>query len=107
MNKDTDIHDDQSNMYRRLAANLYRTKNYNEFFHLHGSLNPSVALNMIGLDSHRPDFCDYEEAIGIIQDQVQEFTAAELESINEVYRQAGVTVYTYEEFKNTPHVSSA
>ncbi|KAF7587644.1 hypothetical protein BBP40_006899 [Aspergillus hancockii] len=31
------------------------------------------------------------------------FTAAELEDLNEIYQQAGVTVYTFDELKNTPH----
>ncbi|OJJ75835.1 hypothetical protein ASPBRDRAFT_663709 [Aspergillus brasiliensis CBS 101740] len=101
--KDTDIHAAQSNLYRRMAASMYRTKNYNEFFHLHGSLNPTPTLNMIGLDGHRADLIDYDEIINTIQSHVQDFSAAELESLNEAHRQAGVTVYEYEEFKNTAH----
>ncbi|OJI85521.1 hypothetical protein ASPTUDRAFT_927054 [Aspergillus tubingensis CBS 134.48] len=101
--KDTDIHAAQSNSYRRMAASMYRTKNDNEFFHLHGSLNPTLTLNMIGLDSHCADLTNYDDIISNIQNQVQKFSAAELETLNETYRQAGVTVYEYEEFKNTPH----
>ena len=87
-----------------MAASMYRTKNDNEFFHLHGSLNPTPTLNMIGLDSHCADLTNYDDIISNIQNQVQKFSAAELETLNETYRQAGVTVYEYEEFKNTPHV---
>ncbi|KAI2865268.1 hypothetical protein CBS63078_8534 [Aspergillus niger] len=101
--KDTDIHAAQSNPYRRMAASMYRTKHDNEFFHLHGSLNPTSTLKMLGLDSHRADLTDYDEIINTIQSQVQKFSAAELERLNETNRQAGVTVYEYEEFKNTPH----
>lgn len=35
---DTDLLQAQSNLYRRLSANLYETKNPGEYFHLHGSL---------------------------------------------------------------------
>ncbi|GLB03921.1 hypothetical protein AtubIFM57258_009636 [Aspergillus tubingensis] len=101
--KDTDIHAAQSNPYRRMATSMYRTQNDNEFFHLHGSLNPTATLNMIGLDSHRADLTNYDEIINTIQSQVQKFSAAELETLNETHRQAGVTVYEYEEFINTPH----
>ncbi|GAQ36872.1 hypothetical protein AtubIFM55763_011114 [Aspergillus tubingensis] len=101
--KDTDIHAAQSNPYRRMAASMYRTQNDNEFFHLHGSLNPTATLNMIGLDSHCADLTNYDEIINTIQSQVQKFSAAELETLNETHRQAGVTVYEYEEFINTPH----
>ncbi|PYH70394.1 CAIB/BAIF family enzyme [Aspergillus vadensis CBS 113365] len=101
--KDTDIHAAQSNPYRRMAASMYRTKDDNEFFHLHGSLNPTPTLNMIGLDSHCAYLTNYDDIINTIQSQVQKFSAAELETLNETYRQAGVTVYEHEEFKNTPH----
>ena len=87
-----------------MAASMYRTKHDNEFFHLHGSLNPTSTLKMLGLDSHRADLTDYDEIINTIQSQVQKFSAAELERLNETNRQAGVTVYEYEEFRNTPHV---
>lgn len=87
-----------------MAASMYRTQNDNEFFHLHGSLNPTATLNMIGLDSHCADLTDYDEIINTIQSQVQKFSAAELETLNETHRQAGVTVYEYEVFINTPHV---
>ncbi|RAL10945.1 CoA-transferase family III [Aspergillus homomorphus CBS 101889] len=101
--KDTDLHAAQSNLYRRLAANMYRTKNENEFFHLHGSLNPSKTLNMIGLASHRSDRIEYDEIIRLIQAHVEQWTAAELEQVNLESKQAGVTVYTYKQFCDTPH----
>lgn len=33
---DTDLLTAQSNGYRRMSANLYKTKNFGEFFHIHG-----------------------------------------------------------------------
>lgn len=101
---DTDLLAAQSNGYRRMAANLYRTKNDGEFFHIHGSLEATTTLNMVGLDGHRPDLTDYEEIIKVIESRVQKYTAAELEDMNRERRQAGVTAYKYEDFIKTPHV---
>ncbi|KAF9895407.1 hypothetical protein FE257_000313 [Aspergillus nanangensis] len=101
--KDTDLLAAQSNGYRRMSANLYKTKNPNEFFHIHGSLEASTTLNMIGLEGHRPDLTDYEEVIKVIESHVQKYTAAELEEMNKERRQAGVTALKYEDFIQTPH----
>jgi hypothetical protein len=94
--KDTDLLAAQSNGYRRMSANLYRTKNPGEFFHIHGSLEATTTLNMIGLEGHRPDLTDYEEVIKVIESHVQKYGAAELEDMNRESRQAGVTAFEHE-----------
>lgn len=86
-----------------MSANLYRTKD-EKFFHIHGSLEATATLNMIGLEGHRPDLTDYQTIIQTIEEKVSMFTAAELEKLNAKRRQAGVTTYKYEEFIQTPHV---
>ncbi|KAE8135612.1 CoA-transferase family III domain-containing protein [Aspergillus pseudotamarii] len=101
--KDTDLLAAQSNGYRRMSANLYKTKNEGEYFHIHGSLEATTTLNMIGLDGHRPDLTDYEEIIKVIESHVQKYTAAELEEMNKERKQAGVTAFNYEDFIKTPH----
>lgn len=97
----------QSNGYRRMSANLYKTKNEGEFFHIHGSLEATTTLNMIGLEGHRPDLTDYEDVIKVIEDKVQKYSAAELEDMNRDRRQAGVTAFKHEDFIKTPHVCFA
>ncbi|KAI7977853.1 hypothetical protein EIK77_009393 [Talaromyces pinophilus] len=104
LDPDTDLLAAQSNGYRRMSANLYKTKD-EQFFHIHGSLEATTTLNMIGLEGHRPDLTDYQEIIKTIEGKVQNFTAAELEIMNAERRQAGVTAYKYEDFIKTPHVS--
>ncbi|CAO2653217.1 Nn.00g026280.m01.CDS01 [Neocucurbitaria sp. VM-36] len=101
--KDTDLLQAQSILYRRLSANLYETKNPGEYFHLHGSLEATKALNMIGLEGHRPDLTDYHECIKIIEDHVKQFTADELEEMNWKIKQAGVTCLKWDDFKATQH----
>lgn len=102
--KDTDLLQAQSILYRRLSANLYRTKNRGEFFHIHGSLEASTTLNMIGLEAHRPDMTGYRECIDLIESHVMKYTADELEKMNADRRQAGVTCLKWEQFNQTSHV---
>lgn len=101
--KDTDLLQAQSILYRRLSANLYRTKNPGEYFHLHGSLEATKALNMIGLEGHRPDLTEYHECIKIIEDHVKQFSADQLEEMNWKIKQAGVTCLRWEDFQLTQH----
>jgi CoA-transferase family III len=82
---------------------LYSTQNEGEYFHLHGSLDATTALNMIGLPGHDPDMADYHECLNLIESHVKKFTAAELEVMNEEKRQAGVTCLKAEEFRTTEH----
>ncbi|KAJ5219127.1 CoA-transferase family III [Penicillium cinerascens] len=101
--KNTDLLAAQSNGYRRMSANLYKTKNPGEFYHIHGSLEATTTLNMIGLEGHRPDLTDYEEIIKVIEGQVQKYSVSELEEMNKERRQAGVPALKHEEFIKTPH----
>ncbi|TKA70291.1 hypothetical protein B0A49_05571, partial [Cryomyces minteri] len=101
--KNTDLLDAQSIQYRRLSANLYETRRPGEYFHIHGSLEATTTLNMIGLDGYRPDMTDYHVCIDLIESHVKQFTAAELEEMNAARRQAGVTCMKWEDFKQTSH----
>lgn len=104
--KNTDLLAAQSILYRRLAANLYETNIPGEYYHIHGSLEAGKSLNMIGLESHRPDLTDYRECIATIESHVQAFTTAELEDLNAKLGQAGVMALKWEDFKQTDHVST-
>jgi hypothetical protein len=101
---DTDLQAAQSNGYRRLSANLYETKDAGKYFHLHGSLEATTALNMIGLPGHNPELTDYHECINTIESHVKKFTLEELEAMNAKHKQAGVSCLKPEEFKATEHV---
>lgn len=103
--KNTDLLAAQSIQYRRLSANLYRTKNPGEYYHIHGSLEATKTLNMIGLEGHRPDMTDYRECIDLIESHVMRYTSDELEKLNAENKQAGVPCLKPEEFDSTPHVS--
>ncbi|KAF9874033.1 caib baif family enzyme [Colletotrichum karsti] len=90
-------------LYRRLSANLYETKKPGEYYHLHGSLEASKALNMVGLPAFNPDLQSYTECIKTIETAMKRFTVEELEELNSREGQAGVPVLRKEQFLDTPH----
>lgn len=105
--RDTDFLAAQSNLYRRLSANLYKTRgeDNDEYYHIHGSLEASTCLEMIGLPSHMPELSqtDYRKALGIIGEAVKKFSVAELEKMNNDRKLAGIMTLKPEEFLATPH----
>ncbi|KAH6625024.1 CoA-transferase family III domain-containing protein [Chaetomium sp. MPI-SDFR-AT-0129] len=100
---DTDLNQAQSVLYRRMSANLYRTKNPDEYYHIHGSLDADVTLQMLGLPKENPAMTDYHAIIDYIESAVQKFTAAELDALNISHRQAGIQALTWPQFQATPH----
>lgn len=85
---------------------MYETKTSGEYYFIHGSLEASKTLNMIGLEAFRPDLTEYRECIDTIEKHVKQFTVAELEEMNAEKRQAGVPVLKYEDFEKSDHVST-
>ncbi|KAL0941532.1 CoA-transferase family III [Colletotrichum truncatum] len=102
--KDTDLLQAQSDPYRRMSANLYETKRPGEYYHIHGSLEASTTLRMIGLEPFRPDLKDHDAIAEEIESHVRKYTIEELERMNAENRQAGVPVLTYDDFVSTPHL---
>lgn len=102
MSADTDLKKAQSILYRRLSAGMYETKD-EKYYHIHGSLDASTTLKMIGLPAHNEKLTDYGKCIEVIEGAVKGFTASELEDLNLNNKQAGVEVLEREEFLDTPH----
>ncbi|KAH8159572.1 hypothetical protein CIB48_g8679 [Xylaria polymorpha] len=100
---DTDLHRAQSILYRRLSAGLYETRDPGVFYHIHGSLDASTTLGMIGLPPFSPGLTDYRQCIKTIESAVKRFSTAELEIRNQRFRQAGTAVLTQQQYKETPH----
>lgn len=88
-----------------MSANLYATKTPGQYYHIHGSLEASTTLQMIGLEPYRPDLKTVEEIVSVIEPAVQKFSIEELEALNSEYRQAGVPALRHDEFLKTRHVS--
>uniref|UniRef100_A0A060T306 ARAD1A05390p n=1 Tax=Blastobotrys adeninivorans TaxID=409370 RepID=A0A060T306_BLAAD len=86
--------------YRRLATNVYRTKD-GRYFHLHGSLNATPTLTMLGVPLSKPGL-EYDEVVKMHQSEVEKYDSRWLDvTANEKYRQAGTICYTPEEFLQT------
>ena len=90
-------------LYRRLSANLYETKTPGEYYHIHGSLDATKTLEMLGLPAFAPDFTGYRECIDKIEAAVKQFTVQELEQKNQQQGQAGIPVLTWSDFQRTSH----
>lgn len=88
-----------------MSANLYETKQPGQYYHIHGSLEASTTLGMIGLEPFRPDLKDHSAIVEAIESHVKQFSVDELERMNADKRQAGVPVLKHEDFIKTPHVS--
>ncbi|KAI1492158.1 CoA-transferase family III [Biscogniauxia mediterranea] len=100
---DTDLHRAQSILYRRLSAGLYETRDAGEFYHIHGSLEASTTLRMLGLPPFFPGLTDYRLCIDTIESAVKQFSVAELEQLNRNLHQAGVPALTSQQYQQTPH----
>lgn len=104
---DTDLLKAQSDPYRRMSANLYETADSGEYYHIHGSLEASTTLGMIGLEPFRPDLDSHRKIVDTIEKAVRKFTVAELEDMNANNRQAGVKAFKHKDFLRTAHVRVA
>ncbi|KAK1756177.1 formyl-CoA:oxalate CoA-transferase [Echria macrotheca] len=100
---DTDLNQAQSILYRRLSANLYETKNPGEYYHIHGSLEATKTLEMIGLPPFNPAMTDYRTCINTIEKVVKKFTSKELDLMNVQNGQAGIPALQWGQFLKTSH----
>ncbi|EAZ63933.2 hypothetical protein PICST_86521 [Scheffersomyces stipitis CBS 6054] len=100
--KQTDLNQAQSDPYRRMSANLYRTKD-KRFYHIHGSLDATTTLKMIGLPAFIPGLTDYNEIVKIYQDRLDTFNCDELEAMNVQNKQAGIEALKPEQFLQSEH----
>ncbi|KAK8138904.1 hypothetical protein PG984_002284 [Apiospora sp. TS-2023a] len=100
---DTDLNQAQSNLYRRLSANLYETCNTGQYYHIHGSLEASTTLRMIGLPPFLAGSNDYRQCVTVIENAVNRLSIADLELRNQKYRQAGAPALTKDQFRRTAH----
>ena len=84
----------------------YKTAD-NRYFQLHGSLDTTPVLHMLGLPQHRPDLQEIqcrEAAKQVYRIALAKRDSKSLEiEVNERWRQPGVTCLTVQEYAQTPH----
>ncbi|KAI6086806.1 CoA-transferase family III [Hypoxylon rubiginosum] len=86
--------------WRRLVTNVYPTRD-GRWFHLHGGLDSTPCLKMLGLPAHR-DLVEEMDAIEGLSEAVRRFDADWLDiEANEFWRQAGGICLTPEEYRET------
>jgi len=88
-----------------MSANLYETKDKGAYFHIHGSLEATQTLKMLGLEAFRTDLTNHNDIISVIEPAVRKFSTQQLEDMNSHHKQAGVTAFRHEDFLKTEHVS--
>lgn len=94
-------------LYRQLATNIYKTKD-GRWYSLHGSMNPTPLLTMLGVPQHNENNLKWPEIIQMYSDLVQDLDSETVDNwSNNVYRVPGTICYEQEEFEKTPHVSGA
>lgn len=83
--------------WRRLSTNIYPTKD-GRYFHLHGSMDATLTLNMLGLPTHDASL-SLSESIEIYTEEVAKHSSQWLDiEANDHYRQAGTICYTPNEY---------
>lgn len=81
---------------------MYETKD-GKHYHIHGSLDATTTLKMIGLPPTDDKLTESEDIIQTIGDAVREFDVKTLETLNNENEQAGVQALRREEFLETQH----
>ncbi|RDW63606.1 hypothetical protein BP6252_11151 [Coleophoma cylindrospora] len=96
---EADIYDMGKPIHRQ-CTNIYQCKD-KRWFHLHGSMNASRTMEMVGVPEQD---VTKEEAQKIYGKKVAQWNSEEIDqTANEKYHQAGVICNTPEEFFATPH----
>ncbi|KAI1761931.1 CoA-transferase family III [Hypoxylon sp. FL1150] len=86
--------------WRRLVTNVYPTRD-GRWFHLHGGLDSTPCLKMLGLPEQR-DLAEEMDAIEGLSETVRKFDADWLDiEANEFWRQAGGICLTPEEYRES------
>jgi hypothetical protein len=96
-----DIHRASASPHRTSATNIYRTSDA-RYFHLHGSMNPSIIIS--GLSMPQDADGDFDAAAKRYGEVVGRYTAEELQVLSsETTKQAGTICLTAEEFRASEH----
>lgn len=94
----------QAQPWRRLCTNVYQCGD-GRWFHLHGGLDASPSLRMLGLPTHQPELTDDMEIIerytDTLREQIDDAAWLDLEA-NEHWRQAGTLCLTAQEYRDSP-----
>lgn len=96
-------HGQTRELYRQLATNIYKSKD-GRWYALHGSMNPTPLLEMLGIPQHNEKNLTWPEILDMYSGLVADIDSTTLDNwSNNVYRVPGTVCYEEEEFKSLPH----
>lgn len=96
------FHGRDTTLYRKMVTSIYKTAD-GRYFNLHGSMQPNIILDMLGLP-HDMEVKDSEEAAAPFIYRVSSYNSEELQyRVSEVYKQAGVICNSADDFRQTQH----
>jgi crotonobetainyl-CoA:carnitine CoA-transferase CaiB-like acyl-CoA transferase len=96
-----DLHRASASPHRTCATNIYRTSDA-RYFHLHGSMNPSIIISALSMPQEAEG--DFETVALRYQDKIQTYTAEQLQILSsETTKQAGTICWSKDEFRASEH----
>jgi hypothetical protein len=100
-------HGQTRELYRQLATNIYKSKD-GRFFALHGNMDPTGLLNMLGVPQHNERNLSWEQILQMYMEVVAQFDSETLDNwSNNIYRVPGTICYEEDEFIASQHVSES
>lgn len=97
-----DLHRANATPYRSAATNIYKTKD-GRHYHLHGSMNPDITFQNLGMPSEQ-DFASMEEAWQPLMDAMSQLDSAEIDHrSNDIYNHPGTICWTRQEYAMSEH----
>ena len=85
-----------------MSASLHKTL-CGGLYHIHGSLDATINMRMLGMDPFRTDVTGYAETVALYRETVGQFTVTELECLTRDNRQAGAPVLSWKQFCSSKH----
>ena len=98
-------HGQTRELYRQLATNIYKTRD-GRWYSLHGNMNPTPLLTMLGVPQHNERNLSWAEILDMYSDIIANLDSETVDNwSNNVYRVPGTICYEVEEFLQSAHVS--
>ena len=96
------FHGRDTSLYRKMVTNIYQTAD-GRYFNLHGSLQPDITLDMLGLP-HDMEVSTNEEAVAPFIEKLSGWNSDKLQhEVSDVHKQAGVICHSADSFRKTEH----
>ncbi|KPM39360.1 hypothetical protein AK830_g7193 [Neonectria ditissima] len=103
--RDYDVHRSLDGPWRCCTSNIYRTRD-DKYYHLHGSLNPDVALDMLKLPRKPPGNDTFPDVLPIFRAAVAQWNSADIDRLSSDVGTSGVICQTIDSYRETEHAKA-